>query len=66
MNDVQEFTARAARLGYRLDDEQAAAVHAAVLADEAAAQRLQERPPAASSVDPVLGDRWVQAWDGRR
>jgi hypothetical protein len=62
---VEEFAARAARLGYRLDEEQATAVHAAVVADEAAAQRLQERSPAAAGLDPVLGDRWLQAWQGR-
>jgi hypothetical protein len=66
MTDVEEFAARAAQLGYRLDDDQAAAVHAAVVADEDAAQRLQKRSPAAASLDPVLGDGWVQAWEGRR
>jgi hypothetical protein len=66
VSDVEEFAARAARLGYRLDEEQAAAVHAAAVADEAAAQRLQERSPSAASLDPVLADRWVQDWEGRR
>jgi hypothetical protein len=42
MSDVEGFAARAAKLGYRLDDEQAAAVHAAV-ADQDAALRLQKR-----------------------
>jgi hypothetical protein len=65
MSDVEGFAARAAKLGYRLDDEQAAAVHAAV-ADQDAALRLQKRSPAAASLDPAHGDRWVRAWEGRR
>ncbi|MCU1660092.1 MAG: hypothetical protein QOI36_3306 [Pseudonocardiales bacterium] len=43
MSDVEGFAARAAKLGYRLDDEQAAAVHTAVVADQDAALRLQKR-----------------------
>jgi hypothetical protein len=67
MSDVEGFAARAAKLGYRLDDEQAAAVHAAVVADQDAALRLQKRSPAAASrLDPAHGDRWVRAWEGRR
>lgn len=55
-----ELAALAARLGYRLDAEQVAGMHAAVLAAEPAVARLRARLPDDTALDPAHGDRWLR------
>jgi aspartyl-tRNA(Asn)/glutamyl-tRNA(Gln) amidotransferase subunit A len=59
MSTPSELAALAARLGFRLDDEQVADMHAAVLAAEPAVARLRTRLDAVV-LDPAHGDRWLR------
>ncbi|GAA4893574.1 hypothetical protein [Actinomycetospora straminea] len=57
----EELAALAARLGYSVDEDTVAALHAAVVGAETAVARLRARPlPADGAADPAHGDAWVR------
>ncbi len=63
--DPAALAAQAARLGFRLDDDQVTDMHTAVAGAEEAAAALRARPVDPAAADPARGDLWVRAWAGR-